>query len=244
MENETKEIERIIKDGLVLDVGGKKFSASQLIPVSDRRIQDKLEVNSLSAVAGYYKEHIDGQTAIGSFVHIDDESNILILKDIDTETKQRVTAVKATPLCGMTAFSFGSFIGVESFLIQLASLFVQTPERDSLLAFASKIDLKSSATIEDDGISQKVTTNKGVSGAVKGTEIAPAVVELRPFRTFLEVEQPASKFIFRVKRGKYDESSIECALFEADGGKWKLSAMESIKAWLSKNLPANTPILC
>ena len=45
----------------------------------------------------------------------------------------------------------------------------------------------------------------------------PNPVTLRPFRTFIEVEQPESKFIFRMREGG------RCAIFEADGahGSWR-----------------------
>jgi hypothetical protein len=61
-------------------------------------------------------------------------------------------------------------------------------------------------------------------------------VELRPYRTFREIEQPASKFVLRVKRGGEGQKP-GCALFEADGGFWKLEAIENIRKYIaSKNL--------
>jgi len=62
----------------------------------------------------------------------------------------------------------------------------------------------------------------------------PNPVTLRPYRTFSEVEQPASQFVFRMKTGG---SSPSCALFNADGGAWALEAIENIKRWLSDRLP-------
>lgn len=53
---------------------------------------------------------------------------------------------------------------------------------------------------------------------------------LRPYRTFREVEQPASEFVFRLR--SLNGEVPWCALFEADGGKWKLDAVLKIKAWL------------
>lgn len=48
------------------------------------------------------------------------------------------------------------------------------------------------------------------------------------------MEQPASEFIFRVKQNKYD--GISCAIFEADGGAWKIAATSSIKDYLQFEL--------
>ena len=52
--------------------------------------------------------------------------------------------------------------------------------------------------------------------------------------TILEVEQPASDFVFRMKADKYD--GILCAIFEADGGAWKVEATQRIKDYLMREL--------
>ena len=64
----------------------------------------------------------------------------------------------------------------------------------------------------------------------EGEGKVPSPADLQPYRTFLEVPQPESQFIFRInERGN-------CALFEADGGLWKYHAMESIKLFLEDAL--------
>lgn len=60
-------------------------------------------------------------------------------------------------------------------------------------------------------------------------EIKPRVM-LRPFRTFLEVEQPESEFLLRVD---LDEG---IGFFEADGGIWKLEAKKNIADYFLKNM--------
>ena len=70
--------------------------------------------------------------------------------------------------------------------------------------------------------------------ASKSDAIIPSPVTLKPYRTFTEVEQPESQFVFRMKEDKYD--GVQCALFEADGGAWKLHAMESIQEYLEEQL--------
>ena len=70
--------------------------------------------------------------------------------------------------------------------------------------------------------------------ASKGEAIVPSPVTLKPFRTFVEVEQPLSNFVFRMKQDRYD--GIQCALFEADGGAWKIAAMREIKTYLKEQL--------
>lgn len=48
------------------------------------------------------------------------------------------------------------------------------------------------------------------------------------------MEQPESQFVFRMK--EYKNEGIQCALFEADGGAWRLNAMANIKEYLEHEL--------
>ena len=59
-------------------------------------------------------------------------------------------------------------------------------------------------------------------------------MKLWTYRTFLEVEQPKSEFILRMEQDKYD--GIACAIFEADGGAWKIAATKAIKDYLQFEL--------
>jgi len=74
------------------------------------------------------------------------------------------------------------------------------------------------------GVSQSVTARAGLARVAEVPVTNP--VTLRPYRTFAEVEQPASPFILRLKRK--DGEMPQCALFEADGGKWKIEAIQNI----------------
>ena len=77
-----------------------------------------------------------------------------------------------------------------------------------------------------------MTIQKGV--AFKDSVETKERVTLKPYRTFRELDQPASEFIFRVKAGG------GFALFEADGGAWKIDAINAIAAWLSNRLKTST----
>lgn len=58
----------------------------------------------------------------------------------------------------------------------------------------------------------------------------PNPVSLIPYRTFKEVDQPASKFVFRMRDGAHGP---EMALFDADGGAWEVAAMQALHEYLS-----------
>lgn len=123
-----------------------------------------------------------------------------------------------------------NYMDQQQAIIELQSLHNATPDRDYLLDLLSKIDVTQGVKSTDNGVTQEATVKTGV--VLKDTVPVKPIVELQPFRTFLEVDQPVSKFLLRV-----DENG-RAGLFEADGGAWKLEAKRSIAAWLSAALAA------
>lgn len=65
---------------------------------------------------------------------------------------------------------------------------MQGNDRDLILKFAGTVENGTIAQYGDDGVTQKATVKTGI--ASKGDAIVPNPVRLRPYRTFIEVEQP------------------------------------------------------
>ena len=65
---------------------------------------------------------------------------------------------------------------------------------------------------------------------------------LAPRRTFPEVDQPESPFVLLVKQSR-EGMMPEIALFEADGGLWKLTAIQNIKDYLKAVLEVEVPVI-
>lgn len=89
-------------------------------------------------------------------------------------------------------------------------------------------DLDGSIASDDNGMTQTVQVKKGIALAAR-EQVRP-IVNLRPYRTFLEVEQPESAFLIRVREG------MQVGIIEADGGMWKIEARRNIAAYLEKEL--------
>ena len=87
------------------------------------------------------------------------------------------------------------------------------------------------ADISDDGVSQKTTIKSGIAN--KTDVIVPNPVKLRPYRTFAEIEQPQSSYVFRIQDSDRGPSF---KLVEADGGLWKNATMKKIKDYLAYEL--------
>lgn len=135
-------------------------------------------------------------------------------------------------LAQIPEFEYGRFIDHETFCINVQAKFLGVPDTDKelLLKFAGTVESGSVSEYGDDGITQKATVKNGI--ASKMDAIVPNPVRMCPFRTFIEVPQPVSDFVFRMR----DRDGIQCALFEADGGAWKNEAMKNVKEYLESEL--------
>jgi len=118
-------------------------------------------------------------------------------------------------------------LGFEEAIISLQTRFQRTPDTEYALKLLSEITSGSKVTYNDNGIAQTVVTQKGI--AMQGMDKIRPIVELRPYRTFQEVEQPVSQFLIRI-----NERGI--TFIEADGGMWKLAARQTIKEYLEQRL--------
>lgn len=211
-------------------IGGEAYSDKPLHRISYIPRASSIEMNTLSSLIDYIKSGVDsfdGQMII----HIQSPTRVSLYSALDRERKrEEVVEVNAQ----LPRFAFDQFMDHEAFVIGVQSKCVDDPETDKalLLKFAGTVEAGSVAEYGDDGITQKATIKTGI--ASKGEALVPSPAVLKPFRTFPEVDQPASSFIFRMKDDKY--KGIQCALFEADGGAWKLDAMEAIHAFLLNNL--------
>lgn len=129
-------------------------------------------------------------------------------------------------------FPFESFINQEDFQIKMRSMFIQNDHRDILIKFAGDLVDNNEQAYSDDGITQKAIVKSGV--ASKTNAEVPSPAQLQPYRTFMEVAQPDSEFIYRINNSN---GGMKMALFEADGGAWKLQAMKNVRNYLAEALP-------
>lgn len=143
----------------------------------------------------------------------------------------RVREPIATVAAELPDFAFGHFLPHEEFCIALQSKFMDTEDRKLLLKFAGTVEAGTVAQYSDDGVSQKATVKTGI--ASKGDAVVPGAVTLQPYRTFLNLEQPESQFIFRMRDGN---RGVECAIFEADGGAWRNAARAAIHNYLEDEI--------
>ena len=233
-----KEMERLSNEGRVIEVDGEQFSSLAMKPVFYEPRPAPLTLRTLSGLAGYLKGNRDGLDILNLLVQVVDHKTAVLMSKLEGKDLGRDTYVKAVH--DGASFSFGTFMDSESFIIAVNSLFLPSPGRDELLSFVSRLKIEDEANLSDNGVSQEATIRTGIKGGLVESKQAPARIVLIPYRTFPEVEQPASEFVFRMRR---DGEGVKLALIEADGGAWKSTAMQSIAAWITKNAPENLAVV-
>ena len=129
------------------------------------------------------------------------------------ERNDRETILHVSLSNDVEAFPFERFISQESFIIALLTRFEKTDDREILINAVSKMTAYLKVEGEDDGAGMNHGVKSGVN--LNGEAEPPKIVTLKPFRTFRQVDQPESPFLFRYK--KIDEQPV-CAIFEIDGG--------------------------
>nr|DAR84197.1 MAG TPA: hypothetical protein [Caudoviricetes sp.] len=200
----------------------RKFSLTELNP---KRYPQTLELSTLTSLVDYLKTDLNQLKDQKLIVVVEKNDEVCVWSE-DDEFKHRTLLVDVK--ARIPELTFGRFLSSEQFNIMLQSNFIDGNDRGALLEFASALKIENGAEIEDNGVSQVATVKTGVASLAKGK--VPNPVDLRPYRTFAEVEQPSSKFVFRI------DKNGQMALFEADGKRWVSDAVSRIADYLKKEL--------
>lgn len=212
----------------VVEINGENYTDRPVHRVDRQLRAAPIHMSNLTSLVAYLKAGID-ETAEKMIVQVVSPTTVRVLSMLDADrNREELALVEAC----IPDLGYGRYIDQESFIISLQANFLSNDDRDLLLKFAGTVKDESISEYGDNGVMQKATIKTGVSTV--GDAIVPNPVRLRPFRTFVEVEQPESAFVFRMRQK--DGRGVECAIFDADGGAWKNIAMENIKRYLEFEL--------
>ncbi len=193
---------------------------------------ETIQLSTLNGIVDYCVDNKDGFDLGTYVIHVKNPNEVYLLSKLDDQWKSRNTVLSAT--CGNAMSGFvGKYHTQEWFTVALQALFTDAGARDKILEVVGNIQEESVRTTGDDGTTQTVTARAGIARVNNAT--VPNPVTLAPYRTFSEVEQPVSEFVLRLKSGT-DGELPHCALFEADGGRWELQAIERIAKFLAEHL--------
>ncbi len=228
MEKEALEYAVGLAEPHIEKIDGEVYSDKILRRIAHNPKADCITMTTLRSLVDYIKSGAD-EMEEKMIIHVVSPTQVKLYSNLDFD---RVREYMVEVNAELPEFSFNRFINYENFIINMQSKFIANNDRELLLKFAGTVESGTIADYGDDGVSQKATVRTGV--ASKADAVVPSPVRLKPYRTFTEVDQPESNFVFRMKEDKYE--GVQCALFEADGGAWKLHAMESIQEYLEEQL--------
>lgn len=210
---------------VVQKIGNETYSDKPLHRVDYMPLAEPIQLSTLESLVDYIKSDVDNMGPM--FIHVLSPTKVRMYSCLDyNRNREYIAEVTAN----VPEFGFNRWIDHESFCISLQSKFLPNEDRALLLKFAGTVESGTIAEYGDDGVTQKATVKVGI--AKKGEAVIPNPVTLVAYRTFIEVEQPESPYIFRMQ----DRNGIQCALYEADGGAWKIDAMRRIKEYLEAAL--------
>lgn len=221
-----EKIEQLTRDTetKIIEVNGEKYSTRQMYKVEKPYYGPmRIALNTLDSLVDIVKVELT-KAQLPLFVRVTSPTKV----DVFTTYKDKEEKCKRDYIYECTAelpdIITDRFIEYESFIIALMSKFVENEDSLYTLNLLSNVTDSNSVTSSDNGLSQSVQAKKGIV-MIDNVLIKP-IVNLIPFRTFLEVEQPASNFLLRLKEGG------GVAIFEADGGAWKLEAKRKTQEYL------------
>ena len=189
-----KMIDKIVslKETKIFEIDGQTYadaSLTRIPPHVDR--PDCISVSGLDSICKLIRTELE---KVGTTIMVQVKSNDTVevmttyLSDFSRNTLYRAKADAPGLRTG--------FRGREVALIELRSLCIPNEGTAYLLDLLSRMTNENSVSTNDNGVTQTVEARQGVALNAL-VEIKPRVM-LRPFRTFLEVEQPESEFLLRV----------------------------------------------
>ena len=216
----------------VENIDGKYFYFQDGVPYLVNKCHkcETLQLSTLTSLIEYIKQGLDKNSFKSDrmVIHVVSETEVRLITELNDDMgRYAVVSVKAR----LPKIVLNDFMNQENFIIQTQSMFVDNEDKQIVLKVAGNVEDKTVAQYGDDGVTQKATIKSGLANVED--VIVPNPVFLMPYRTVFEIGQLSVPFIFRMRNGS---NGVNCALFEADGGMWKGTAVHEIAEYLKNEL--------
>ncbi len=208
----------------IVEICGKTYANRRLERYDRPSSAAPMKASSLSALVDYIAscagEFPEGRDMI---IHIQGPKNVCLVSALDDErNRECLFEVEAE----VSEFKFGRWYDQEAFMIEAQANFQKNEDMELLLKVAGNVEKKNSTAFSDDGVAQIATMTVGA--ASKADVIVPNPVKLIPYRTFQEIAQPESNFVFRID----DDDKPKFMIVEAQNQIWRNEAVRNIKMYL------------
>lgn len=207
----------------VVEICGKTYCTKDLKRYDEAPKAAPIVASSLTALVDYIKD-CHNEFPGPMIIYVESPKTVRLMSSLDQDRKrEELFRCQAN----VSEFQFDRWYDQENFIINLQANFAFTEDLGAIRQVAGNIEAKTVSNYGDDGVSQKATVSRGIAGKEDVIVLNPCI--LTPYRTFQEVEQPSSAFVFRIG----DEGVPRFKLIEADNNIWKCNAIQSIKEYLT-----------
>lgn len=206
----------------VIEICGKTYCTKDLKRYDKKPKANPIQASSLTTLVDYIRDCHD-EFPGRMIIQIENPKEVSLLSALNAD-RERETLFYCRAI--VSDFCFGRWYDQEDFVINLQTSFAMTDDLALIQQVAGNVEAKTVATYGDDGITQKATVSRGVAG--REDVIVPNPCILTPYRTFSEVEQPSSAFVFRIG----DDGHPRFKLIESESGLWMRHAIKDIKEFL------------
>lgn len=226
-----KTIEKAYDLNPIIEIDGVKLWKDTKRIVDLNNYHNAIKLNSLLGMIEFINSQFDKEEISNLILLIDDHENVMLISKPNRNKVREVFARCELPN-QFKSFEFGRYMQVNDFIIKMYSLFAFSEDHQSVIEKASKVKLTIDSEVSDDGSS---TSRKSSSKVVSDSQ--SHIFKLAPYRTFREIRQVESLFIFRT------DNNLNLALFEADGGSWIIETKQRIRDFILKEVEDLTIIM-
>ena len=173
-----------------VEINGRTYCNKTLTRYDEENMARAIEASTLTAMVDYIK-NCKEELRENMIIHVTDPRTVKLYSGL-TKEREREYLFQSSAI--VPKFNFDD---QERFLIELQANFEVNEDLEAILKVSGNVEAKTTANYGDDGVTQKTTIKQGI--ASKADVLVPNPVTLVPYRTFLEVTQPESQFVFRIK---------------------------------------------
>jgi len=217
------------KDGIHEIDGRKYWSKNGNLTAAFPPERTSIELSTLDGLIAFIKaEELESKSLVQVYSPI--EVRLIGFPDDTWNSRENFATVEPVVNGG---FTYDTYMDSEFFIIHLMSNFLETKDRQTILKIVGNLQDEAVRTLADDGVTQVAVVKKGLKAVA--AEIKNPV-RLKPIRSFPEIEQPESLFVFRMKGGG-DGKLPTVALHQVHDGQWQLYCMSMIRRYLLDKMP-------
>lgn len=192
--------------------------------------------NTLTGFADYIRANPDNLDDFNLFVQVTRHNSVELRGPLQSDNDNiRFTYAAAHP--DGVGFSFGTWHTIEDMIILLQTTCARgegiETDIDAIIDLISNIASEHIHLQQDDGFSQQIEIRSGLS--TKSAVKVENPVRIRPWQTFVEVEQPEMVAILRFREVKDKMPMV--GLFSSTSTVWQLETAAKIREWFTEQLP-------